>query len=145
MVLHGLRKQTNDLDVSVDYDVFQKILKGKHKFGAVELKPPAYVPGGFNRHAIIRISNDVEISCGGDSLICRPPVEKHGVRYQSLQDIYDFKSKLNRPKDRRDLEILEAEIGRQTLSSPKPPSVKKDVVFVKRKTVRGGDSRFEHF
>ncbi len=136
MVMHGLRKKTNDLDISVDPDLFQKILDGKHKFGAIELKPPEYIKGGFKKNAIIRIANDVEISSGGKSLISRSPVETDGVRHQSLRDIYGFKKKLNRPKDQKDLEVLENAIARENRLNPRPEFKRKEYVYGKRATPR---------
>jgi len=145
MLLHGLRKETNDLDLSVDYDVFQKILKNKHKFGAIELKPPVHNPAGFRHNEIIHISNDVEISSGGRSLICGAPVEINGHLVQSIRDIHAFKTKLNRPKDQSDLRILRAAIKKEDALHPTPDFKKKDFEFVKRKTPRGVTPRIGKF
>jgi len=136
MLLHGLRKQTNDLDISVDHDLFQKILQNKHPFGSIEFKPPAYVPSGYRKGETIHVSDDVEISAGGKSLICGTPVEIDGHLVQSIKDIHAFKSKLNRPKDQPDLKVLKAAMDKENEHHPKP-NVRKEHEYEKRKTPRG--------
>jgi len=137
MLLHGLRTDTRDVDVSVDHDLFQKILKNKHKFGSIELKSPVYRAAGFKQHEIIKVADDVEISSGGRSLICGTPVEIDGHLVQSIRDIHSFKTKLNRPKDQPDLKVLKAAMDKENRLHPKPKEVRKEHEYEKRKTPRG--------
>jgi hypothetical protein len=110
-----LRTTTNDLDISVNPEVFQKLRANAGKIGA------AYRSGGFRKHEQLIIRGprgDVEISAGGMSIIGNAPVEIDGHCAQSLSDILAFKRKMNRPKDAEDIRLLDAAVKRQKLLHP---------------------------
>ncbi len=145
MVMHGLRKETNDLDLSVDYDLYKKIMDGHHDLGPNVPKRPTYPSDTFKQREIIHVSDDIEISSGGKGLICSPPVELDGHMVQAIPDIHAFKSKMNRPKDQADLEVLKAAMEQEKRLHPKPEFKRKDLEFIKRKTPRGSFGRAGKF
>ncbi|MFA6330143.1 MAG: hypothetical protein WCX64_05685 [Candidatus Micrarchaeia archaeon] len=144
MLAHGthLRKETKDIDVSVNPGVFKKLVDNKDAIGA--LHPPV----GFQQHEKLIIPGpygDVELSGGGMSLIGRPPVEIKGHHFQSLTDVLEFKRMLARQKDRLDIERLEKVLARLKRRDPKKEYQRHDITFIKRTTVRGGDAPEEDF
>ncbi|MFA5246879.1 MAG: hypothetical protein WC408_03240 [Candidatus Micrarchaeia archaeon] len=110
MVMHGLREQTNDLDILVALDVFEA-LGSKHGF--VEPK------GG--KPKFVDLGPDVELSGNSDNAFPTDSIARavqiDGICVQPLEDILDFKKKLNRPKDLNDILILEAETNRRAVES----------------------------
>ena len=92
MVMHGLRKTTNDLDIEVPPEHFDKLLNsGKypiHKFDDV---------------TVIEYSDEIEVH---SNLTFKDVINLDNVMCYSTLSILTQKLELNREKDQNDIKIL---------------------------------------
>ena len=93
LLLHGLREQTNDLDIDITEEGLDKL---KENF-AVELinesNKQYKVTDSIECFLVDKLDSDINFI---DNYLC-----------QSLISIYNFKKKLNREKDQKDILAIE--------------------------------------
>lgn len=88
LLMHGLRKETNNIDLAIS-DVLATELK-------IHNKEP-------NEKGTYRIAKDVEVIVGMNKISA---VLVDDYLCESLRSIYEFKRRMDRPKDQPDLEML---------------------------------------
>lgn len=104
MALFGLKKN-NDIDIWTTEDVLQKISKD----------PQFVLKKSRMDGSNIYQTKDESIEIGStlppfkDTVIdhLRRSIIIYGIHFQSLQDVLIWKRMVNRPKDRKDIEIIE--------------------------------------
>lgn len=96
LVLHGLRQETADIDLEVTKEIEARLLKdSSFKIKKVSTAECFLDNGVF----------DVAASGGYET------ERIEGVRVQTLKSLLDFKLKLNREKDQKDIAALYARIS----------------------------------
>ncbi len=100
------KKKVNDLDVNINTEEFEKILK--HPNAIIDEMRPGQFRAKFNTNA-----GEIEMFTGpwvvGDKDYMTgetPVVEIDGVKYWSPEHTLDWKERMNRPKDLADIELL---------------------------------------
>lgn len=92
LVMHGIRSTTSDIDLGCSSTYFDELAQSESVYFSGEGRPK------------IRISSEVTIY--RDWALDHPPEVLDELRVASLHDILRDKMRLNRPKDRPDIEAL---------------------------------------
>lgn len=96
LLIHGLRKESHDIDINVSQETYQSFLDRGYKTDL----------NSIGRHRILVIHNGNEIEIFDDG-IAEVEYEKiDGVYVQTLKSILNWKKILNREKDQKDIEAI---------------------------------------
>ena len=93
LVLRGIRKEANDLDLCISEELFNEI---KDKYNLAE--------GNKNECGFYKINDNLEIVVNKKEDFKMEIGEKYNL--EDLQTILDFKLKRNKPKDKDDIENI---------------------------------------
>ena len=93
LVLRGIRKEANDLDLCISEELFNEI---KDKYNLAE--------GNKNECGFYKINDNLEIVVNKKEDFKMEIGEKYNL--EDLQTILDFKIKRNKPKDKEDIENI---------------------------------------
>lgn len=104
LLMRGMRTATDDIDTSVESDVYMAIkLKVKPWFYYEDLNHPSGLKvlsiGPFDIHLVKQLPKRCDII--------------DGVGCQTLEDVLALKKRLNRPKDQDDIRAIEAALAAQ--------------------------------
>jgi hypothetical protein len=102
LLVHGLRRSVRDLDVVTRGATWRRVSqRGFPATGAISGTPMALFWGGLIQFSPEWISKEFDT----DDLIDRAE-NIQGLPFAQLTDVLKYKQKLNRPKDRLDIEAL---------------------------------------
>jgi hypothetical protein len=102
LLAHGLRQGVRDLDVVARGNTWRRVSEhGIRDTGAISGSPMALFWGGLIQFSLEWISQDWDT----DDLITRSELIQ-GLPFAQLTDVLAYKQKLDRPKDRRDINVL---------------------------------------
>lgn len=93
LVLRGIRKEANDLDLCISKELFNQI---KNKFNLTDERK--------NECGFYKINDNLEIVVNKKEDFKMEIGEKYNL--EDLQTILDFKIKRNKPKDKDDIENI---------------------------------------
>ena len=93
LVLRGIKKEANDLDLCISEELFNEI---KDKYNLAE--------GNKNECGFYKINDNLEIVVNKKEDFKMEIGEKYNL--EDLQTILDFKIKRNKPKDKEDIENI---------------------------------------
>jgi hypothetical protein len=110
LLAHGLRQGVRDLDVVARGNTWRRVSEhGIRDTGAISGSPMALFWGGLIQFSPEWISQDWDT----DDLITRSELIQVGgaeliqeLPFAQLTDVLAYKQKLDRPKDRRDIDVL---------------------------------------
>lgn len=98
LVLHGIKDTTNDIDISVSDELYNKLLND-YDCHFVELDD--------NGDAIYRIDGEITDELDfGKTFYLEDKDIIDGIQTQTLENIIKLKQKLNRDKDIKDIELI---------------------------------------
>ncbi|MBR3319672.1 hypothetical protein IKG06_04225 [Candidatus Saccharibacteria bacterium] len=95
MVMHGLREETNDVDICVSQNLADEL-------GLSGVQP--------NEKGYYELPNDLDVTVGMDRFPCE---QVDGYLCQRLEEILKFKKRRNEPKDQQDIERIEEYFAQQ--------------------------------
>jgi hypothetical protein len=102
LLAHGLRQGVRDLDVVARGNTWHRVSEhGIPDTGAISGSPMALFWGGLIQFSPEWISQDWDT----DDLITRSELIQE-LPFAQLTDVLAYKQKLDRPKDRRDIDVL---------------------------------------
>ena len=102
LLAHGLRQGVRDLDVVARGNTWRRVSEhGIRGTGAISGSPMALFWGGLIQFSPEWISQDWDT----DDLITRSELIQE-LPFAQLTDVLAYKQKLDRPKDRRDIDVL---------------------------------------
>ena len=103
LVLRGIRKEANDLDLCISEELFNQI---KDKFNLTEEKKNecGFYKINDNLEIVVDKKEDFKIEIG----------EKYNL--EDLQTILDFKIKRNKPKDQKDIENIKKHLEKNNIT-----------------------------
>ncbi len=105
MLMMGLKDSTNDVDLTVSYDVFERFTK--------ESYPTKNLGNG---RYLIQVTDNIDIHCMERDISPEHIIkDESGVYYRDAQTTLDDYVKLNRPKDKEKFGILERYIYSKSL------------------------------
>ncbi len=93
LVLRGIKEEANDLDLCISEELFNKI---KSKYNLTSEKK--------NECGFYRINDNLEIVVNKKNQFKMEKCEKYNL--EDLNTILEFKTKRNKPKDIKDIEII---------------------------------------
>lgn len=97
LVLYGIRMETRDIDIGCDEPLFNALLARGYKINEdFPHRREILIPGD---------DGDIEIYCGWAQC---SPIMVEGIPLMPLGDIIAHKKSMGRPKDLRDLELIDA-------------------------------------
>jgi hypothetical protein len=102
LLLYGLRKETNDIDVAVSAVIFKK------------LKERKYPISDFQGNEVIHWDSKVDVHLDDTSL---GRTVKEGVGTWTLETVLQEKKKLNREKDQADIKKIEELLKKEGVSN----------------------------
>ena len=101
-LLLGLRKVTSDIDMSVPEKFFNKCkLSGKYEIKTFQIKPGIAPIEVIPYNAVI----DLHLPDNKETVMI------DGVCSWSPEEVYKFKTTMNRPKDQNDIHLLKEKYG----------------------------------
>ena len=103
LVLRGIRKEANDLDLCISEELFNEI---KDKYNLAE--------GNKNECGFYKINDNLEIVVNKKEDFKMEIGEKYNL--EDLQTILDFKIKRNLPKDKKDIENIKRYLHQKSTS-----------------------------
>ena len=103
LVLRGIRKEANDLDLCISEELFNEI---KDKYNLAE--------GNKNECGFYKINNNLEIVVNKKEDFKMEIGEKYNL--EDLQTILDFKIKRNKPKDQKDIENIKKHLEKNNIT-----------------------------
>ncbi|MGW3565236.1 hypothetical protein ACWDSL_15380 [Streptomyces sp. NPDC000941] len=105
MLAHGIRSNVGDLDIVARGPAWKKALR---------LGTPLPAPLGYAEH-IVLASGDIEVLNGWFDYDINKLIDEgetfNGVRFAPLPRVMEWKSRLNREKDRDDIEVISRYLG----------------------------------
>ena len=105
MLMMGLKDSTNDVDLTVSFDVFERFAK-----------EPYPTKNLGNGRYLIQVTDNIDIHCMERDISPEHIVkDESGVYYRDAQTTLDDYVKLNRPKDKEKFGILELYIYSKSL------------------------------
>lgn len=103
LVLRGIRKEANDLDLCISEGLFNEI---KDKYNLAE--------GNKNECGFYKINDNLEIVVNKKEDFKMEIGEKYNL--EDLQTILDFKIKRNKPKDQKDIENIKKHLEKNNIT-----------------------------
>ena len=103
LVLRGIRKEANDLDLCISEELFNEI---KDKYNLAE--------GNKNECGFYKINDNLEIVVNKKEDFKMEIGEKYNL--EDLQTILDFKIKRNKPKDQKDIENIKKHLEKNNIT-----------------------------
>ena len=103
LVLRGIRKEANDLDLCISEELFNEI---KDKYNLAE--------GNKNECGFYKINDNLEIVVNKKEDFKMEIGEKYNLA--DLQTILDFKIKRNKPKDQKDIENIKKHLEKNNIT-----------------------------
>ena len=103
LVLRGIRKEANDLDLCISEELFNEI---KDKYNLAE--------GNKNECGFYKINDNLEIVVDKKENFKMEIGEKYNL--ENLQTILDFKIKRNKPKDKDDIENIKKYLEKHNIT-----------------------------
>lgn len=103
LVLRGIRKEANDLDLCISEELFNEI---KDKYNLAE--------GNKNECGFYKINDNLEIVVNKKEDFKMEIGEKYNL--EDLQTILDFKIKRNKPKDQKDIENIKKYLEKNNIT-----------------------------
>lgn len=103
LVLRGIRKEANDLDLCISEKLFNEI---KDKYNLAE--------GNKNECGFYKINDNLEIVVNKKEDFKMEIGEKYNL--EDLQTILDFKLKRNKPKDKEDIENIKKYLEKNNIT-----------------------------
>ena len=103
LVLRGIRKEANDLDLCISEELFNEI---KDKYNLAE--------GNKNECGFYKINDNLEIVVNKKEDFKMEIGEKYNL--EDLQNILDFKIKRNKPKDQKDIENIKKYLEKNNIT-----------------------------
>ena len=103
LVLRGIRKEANDLDLCISEELFNEI---KDKYNLAE--------GNKNECGFYKINDNLEIVVNKKENFKMEIGEKYNL--ENLQTILDFKIKRNKPKDKDDIENIKKYLEKHNIT-----------------------------
>ena len=103
LVLRGIRKEANDLDLCISEELFNEI---KDKYNLAE--------GNKNECGFYKINDNLEIVVNKKEDFKMEIGEKYNL--ENLQTILDFKIKRNKPKDQKDIENIKKHLEKNNIT-----------------------------
>ena len=103
LVLRGIRKEANDLDLCISEELFNQI---KDKYNLAE--------GNKNECGFYKINDNLEIVVNKKEDFKMEIGEKYNL--EDLQTILDFKIKRNKPKDQKDIENIKKHLEKNNIT-----------------------------
>ena len=103
LVLRGIRKEANDLDLCISEELFNEI---KDKYNLAE--------GNKNECGFYKINDNLEIVVDKKEDFKMEIGEKYNL--EDLQTILDFKIKRNKPKDQKDIENIKKHLEKNNIT-----------------------------
>ena len=103
LVLRGIRKEANDLDLCISEELFNEI---KDKYNLAE--------GNKNECGFYKINDNLEIVVDKKENFKMEIGEKYNL--ENLQTILDFKIKRNKPKDKDDIENIKKHLEKNNIT-----------------------------
>ncbi len=103
LVLRGIRKEANDLDLCISEELFNEI---KDKYNLAE--------GNKNECGFYKINDNLEIVVNKKEYFKMEIGEKYNL--EDLQTILDFKIKRNKPKDQKDIENIKKHLEKNNIT-----------------------------
>ena len=103
LVLRGIRKEANDLDLCISEELFNEI---KDKYNLAE--------GNKNECGFYKINDNLEIVVNKKEDFKMEIGEKYTL--EDLQTILDFKIKRNKPKDQKDIENIKKHLEKNNIT-----------------------------
>ena len=103
LVLRGIRKEANDLDLCISEELFNEI---KDKYNLAE--------GNKNECGFYKINDNLEIVVNKKDDFKMEIGKKYNL--EDLQTILDFKIKRNKPKDKEDIENIKKYLGKHNIT-----------------------------
>ena len=103
LVLRGIRKEANDLDLCISEELFNEI---KDKYNLAE--------GNKNECGFYKINDNLEIVVNKKEDFKMEIGEKYNL--EDLQTSLDFKIKRNKPKDQKDIENIKKHLEKNNIT-----------------------------
>lgn len=103
LVLRGIRKEANDLDLCISKELFNHI---KNKFNLTDERK--------NECGFYKINDNLEIVVDKKENFKMEIGEKYNL--ENLQTILDFKIKRNKPKDKDDIENIKKYLEKHNIT-----------------------------
>lgn len=103
LVLRGIKKEANDLDLCISEELFNEI---KDKYNLAE--------GNKNECGFYKINDNLEIVVNKKEDFKMEIGEKYNL--EDLQTILDFKIKRNKPKDQKDIENIKKHLEKNNIT-----------------------------
>ena len=103
LVLRGIRKEANDLDLCISEELFNEI---KDKYNLAE--------GNKNECGFYKINDNLEIVVNKKEDFKMEIGEKYNL--EDLHTILDFKIKRNNPKDQKDIENIKKHLEKNNIT-----------------------------
>ena len=103
LVLRGIRKEANDLDLCISEELFNEI---KNKFNLTDERK--------NECGFYKINDNLEIVVNKKEDFKMEIGEKYNL--EDLQTILDFKIKRNKPKDQKDIENIKKHLEKNNIT-----------------------------
>lgn len=95
LVIHGVKEDTNDIDVLVDKDEFERLISEGHEA----------VP--FNGHRKISLTKDIDLFDGGMYTEIESELFAGYINVQTVESVKVEKITRGREKDLKDVEIID--------------------------------------
>ena len=103
LVLRGIRKEANDLDLCISEELFNEI-KGKYNLAEGNKNECGFYKINDNLEIVVNKKEDFKMEIG----------EKYNL--EDLQTILDFKIKRNKPKDQKDIENIKKHLEKNNIT-----------------------------
>ena len=103
LVLRGIRKEANDLDLCISEELFNEI-KDKYKLAEGNKNECGFYKINDNLEIVVNKKEDFKMEIG----------EKYNL--EDLQTILDFKIKRNKPKDQKDIENIKKHLEKNNIT-----------------------------
>ena len=103
LVLRGIRKEANDLDLCISEELFNEI-KGKYNLAEGNKNECGFYKIDDNLEIVVNKKEDFKMEIG----------EKYNL--EDLQTILDFKIKRNKPKDQKDIENIKKHLEKNNIT-----------------------------
>lgn len=103
MVLHNLREMTNDVDITVNSDLFEQFVEKGYEVKYHKIND-------IKSCTLIDLSDEIQLICI-DEIPNKYVTIVDGIPTQTIEHLLEFKLGLNREKDQSDINILKKYLG----------------------------------
>ena len=103
IVLHNLREMTNDVDITVDSNLFEQFVEKGYEVKCHKIND-------IKSCTLIDLSDEIQLICI-DEIPNKYVTMVDGIPTQTIEYLLEFKLGLNREKDQSDIKILKKYLG----------------------------------